>query len=310
MRYDRIIDAIGNTPLVEIASMSPKKEVRLFAKLEGLNPSGSLKDRIAKYMIEKAEASGELKPGKIILEPTSGNTGVSLAMLARPRGYRMIMVMRENVGLERKQLLETYGVEMVLTEAAKGTNGAIAVAMEMVKDPQYYMPWQYGNPANPQAHYETTGRELLEDLPDVNVFIAGMGTGGTVMGVGRRLKEHNSQIKIVGVEPYRGDPVHGLRSMEDAFLPPILNLNLLDARIRVHGRDAILLSKMLLDKEGILAGPSSGAVIFVARRIAERMDRGKIVVLLPDGGWSYLSTGLWTQEIAGTEGVLEGPLAW
>lgn len=306
MRYANIVEAIGNTPLVEIAEMSPKKEVRFFAKLEGLNPSGSLKDRIAKYMIEKAEETGALTSDRVIIEPTSGNTAISLAMFAQRKGYQMVAVMRENVGEERQRILESYGVQMVLTEAAKGTNGAIAVAKEMAKDSKYFMPMQYENQANPRAHYETTGREILEDLPDLDVFIAGIGTGGTVTGVGRRLKEHDPSIKVVGVEPHKGDPVHGLRSLQDAYIPPILDLSLLDGRLMVHSQDAHLVAKMLLQREGILAGPSSGAVLFAARRIAERMERGKIVVLLPDGGWTYLTSRIWTKEAP----PVEGELAW
>ncbi len=296
--YTDIVAAIGNTPLVEVARLSPNPRVRIFAKLEGQNPTGSVKDRIARAMIERAEASGELTADKVLLEPTSGNTGIGLAMIARRKGYRMVAVLPDNVSPERRSLLELYGAEIVLTEGAKGSNGAIAVAQEMARDPRYFMPYQYGNPANPGAHYETTGPEILADLPDVDAFVAGLGTGGTLMGVGRRLKEHNPAIQLVAAEPHPGEQVQGLRSLADGFIPPILDLDLLDRKVVVTSDDALVWTRALAEQEGIFAGISSGAVIQVARKVAERMQSGNVVALLADGGWKYLSTGLWTRPLS------------
>lgn len=300
MRSDNIIEAIGHTPLVEIARMSPKSEVRIFAKLEGQNAGGSasIKDRIAKYMIQKAEESGELTRDKTILEGTSGNTGIALAMIGQRKGYKVKVVMPDNVSMERRQLLKLYGAEIVLSEGVKGTNGALELALELTQDKRYYMPYQFGNPANPLAHYETTGVEILEDLPRVtiDVFVAGIGTGGTMMGVGRRLKEHNPEIKLIGVEPYPGDPIPGLRSLADGFIPPIIDLNLIDQRALVHTKDATTTTRDLTTKEGIFAGISSGAAVYQAIKVAQEMDHGTIVVVLPDGGWKYLSTGIWATD--------------
>ncbi|HEY8477407.1 MAG TPA: cysteine synthase family protein, partial [Chloroflexota bacterium] len=293
-----ILETIGRTPLVELQRFSPRPGVRLFAKLEGQNPTGSVKDRIAKYMVERAEREGRLKPGGIIMEPTSGNTGIALAMIARRKGYRMVAVMPESVSVERRMLLEAFGAEVVLTEGQKGSNGAIEVAQRLAEEhPEYYMPYQYGNPANPEAHYETTGVEILEDLPEVDVFVAGLGTGGTLMGVGRRLKEVNPRVQVVAAEPHPGDLVQGLRSLDEGFVPPILDLDLLDRKIVVHSEDAARLTRELLVREGIFAGISSGAALHAALRVAQRMQQGNIVVLMADGGWKYLSTRLWTQDI-------------
>lgn len=297
MRASDIIQAVGNTPLVEVKNLSPKPEVRIFAKLEGNNPTGSVKDRAAKYMLEQAEARGEIKPDKIILEPTSGNTGIALAMMCRRKGYRLKVVMPDNVSPERRQLLELYGAEIADSPGNKGTNGAIEVAMEMAEDDRYYMPYQYGNPANPQAHYEGTGAEIIRDLPEVTAFVAGLGTGGTLMGVSRRLKEHNPDIQIVAIEPHPGELVQGLRSLEDGFIPPIVDLSMLDSRIVVESRDAFVGTKMLAEKEGIFAGVSSGAIMMCALRYARRLDQGHVVVILPDSGWKYLSSGLWTKDV-------------
>jgi cysteine synthase B len=291
-----IVEAVGNTPLVELPRFSPKPGVRIFAKLEGNNPTGSLKDRIARHMIEAAERSGELTPEKVILEPTSGNTGIALAMIARRKGYRITVVVPENVTVERRQLLELYGAEIVFSDPARGTNGSIELAQKMARDPRYYMPYQYGNPANPQAHYDTTGAEIVRDLPEVDVFIAGLGTGGTLMGVGRRLKEHNPRVKVVAVEPHPGDLVQGLRSLDEGFIPPILDLSLLDGKIIVDSRCAFAATKDLMRREGIFAGVSSGAALHCALRVARRMDRGTIVVLLADGGWKYVSLGVWQKD--------------
>ncbi|MBI4302597.1 MAG: cysteine synthase family protein [Chloroflexi bacterium] len=305
-----ILDAIGHTPLVEISGMSPNKGVRIFAKLEGHNPTGSLKDRIAKYMVERAEARRELTPDKTILEPTSGNTGIALAMIGRRKGYRVKVVMPENVSPERRQLLELYGAEVVLSPGNMGTNGSIELASRLAQDKSYYMPFQYGNEANPLAHYETTAVEILEELPEVDVFVAGLGTGGTLMGVGRRLKEHNPNTKVIAVEPHPGDLVQGLRSLDEGFVPPILDLSLLDGKMVVESRDAFLATRELTRREGIFAGISSGAVIHSALRLAKRMKSGNMVVLLADGGWKYLSTGLWTKDLSHLGKDIDSQIWW
>ena len=296
MRAASLLDAIGHTPLVELHRISPKPTVRILAKLEGHNPTGSLKDRIAKYMVEAAERSGQLTKDKIILEPTSGNTGIGLAMVARLKGYKVKVVVPDNVTVERRQLLELFGAEIVYSDGNLGTNGSIKVAQELAEDPRYYMPYQYGNPANPQAHYETTAVEILEDCPEVDVLVAGLGTGGTLMGCSRRLKQHNPKIRVVAVEPHPGDLVSGLRSLEEGFIPPILDTSLLDGKIIVNSRCAFAATKDLTGKEGIFAGVSSGAVIHCAVRLAHRMERGTIVCILCDGGWKYVSLGVWFKE--------------
>ena len=293
-----ILEAVGNTPLVELPRFSPKPGVRLFAKLEGNNPTGSLKDRIARSMIEAAERSGELTREKTILEPTSGNTGIALAMIARRRGYRITVVVPENVTVERRQLLDLYGAEIVFSDPARGTNGSIELAQKMAEDPRFCLLYQYGNPANPRAHYETTGAEIVRDMPEVDAFIAGLGTGGMLMGVGRRLKEHNPRVKVIAAEPHPGDAVQGLRSLEEGFIPPILDLGLLDGKILVDSRCAFAATKDLMRREGIFAGVSSGAALHCALRVARRMDRGNIVVLLADGGWKYVSLGVWQKDTA------------
>lgn len=297
MRRVDTLDAIGNTPLVELPRITPKKGVRIFAKMEGNNPTGSLKDRIAKYMIEHAERSGELTKDKTILEPTSGNTGIALAMIGRRKGYKVKVVIPENATPERRQLLEIFGAEMIYSDGTKGSNGAIELAQRLAdQDKTLYMPYQYGNPANPLAHYETTGVEILHDLPEVDVFVAGLGTGGTLMGVGRRLKEVNPKTKVIAVEPHPGDLVQGLRSLDEGFIPPILDTSLLDSKIMVDSRCAFAATKDLTTKEGIFAGVSSGAVVHVAIRMAHRMEKGNIVVILCDNGWKYVSLGVWHKE--------------
>ena len=310
MRGKSVLDIIGNTPLIELTHMSPKDSVRIYAKLEGQNPTGSLKDRIAKYMIEEAEASGELTKDRIILEPTSGNTGISLAMVARLKGYRLEVIMPENVSEERAQLLRIYGAKIHYSDGAKGTNGSIEVAREMARDERYFMPYQYGNPANPRAHYETTAVEILADLRQVDIFIAGLGTGGTLMGVGRRLKEHNQETKIVSVVPHPEDLIQGLRSLEAGFIPPILDLSLLDSQIIVDSKDAFRVARELTEKESLFAGISSGSVVYCAQRVARKMDKGNIVCLLADGGWKYLSTDLWTKSLDDLKEDLEGKIWW
>src|SRR5918999_4396202 len=240
MRAADILEAVGKTPLVGLSRLSPKPGVRLWAKLEGQNPTGSLKDRIARAMIEDAEASGELTPEKVILEPTSGNTGIALARVARRKGYRLMAVMPDNASEERVRLLELYGAEIVFSPADQGTNGAIDVARRMAEDPRYFMPFQYGNPANPRAHYEGTGAEIVSDLPEVTHFVAGLGTGGTLTGAGRRLKEHRPDIAVVAAEPELGELVYGLRSLDEGFIPPILDESVLDRKFLVSSDDALL----------------------------------------------------------------------
>lgn len=311
MRYGSILETIGNTPLVQLKSFSPRPSVEIYAKLEGRNPSGSVKDRVAKKMIEEAEASGKLTPGSILLEPTSGNTGIALAMIARMKGYQFIAVMPDNVTSERRKMLELYGAQIIFSDGRLGSNGAVKLAKELVqKDDRYVMLYQYGNDANPRAHYEGTALEIIEDLPDIDVFVAGLGTGGTLMGNGRRLKEYNPAIKIVAAEPLQGDGVQGLRSLADGFVPPILNQSLLDAKILVSGIDAIQRTRQLKDQEGIFAGPSCGAALHAALRVAASLEHGKIVTILADGGWKYLSEDLWTCELEDLEETLEAKVLW
>jgi [CysO sulfur-carrier protein]-thiocarboxylate-dependent cysteine synthase len=310
--YPDVLATIGNTPLVELRRLSPKPSIRIFAKLEGQNPTGSLKDRIARSMIEEGERCGELVPGKMILEPSSGNTGIALAVIGRLKGYPIKIVMPENASVERRQLLELFGAEIVLSEGSKGSNGAIDRAWELVKEEpgRYFMPYQYGNQANPGAHYATTGLEIVQDLPEVDVFVAGLGTGGTLMGVGRRLKDHNPKIQVIAVEPEQGDLVQGLRSLEDGFIPPILDLDFLDGKIMCDSADALRAERLLALNEGIFAGVSSGAVIYGALRVAQRLERGTIVALLADGGWKYLSAGLWAKSPETFSADMAGKLWW
>jgi cysteine synthase len=313
LKHKSILDAIGNTPLVAVPNLSPSPGVRLWVKLEGQNPTGSVKDRVALALIEDGERSGALTRDKIILEPTSGNTGISIAMVATIRGYRFTAVMPDNASPERVGLLGAYGAEIVFSEGAKGTNGSVALAQEMAADDRYYMPFQYGNPANVRAHYEGTGREILEDLPEVSAFVAGLGTGGTLTGVGRRLKEHDASIKVVAAEPELGELVYGLRSLDEGYIPPIFDPDILDGKVKVRAREAIVWTRQLLKKEGIFAGISAGAVIWVAQRVAERLEAaggGDVVCLLPDGGWKYLSTEAYTQEIDVAESKVEEVLWW
>lgn len=312
MLYANILDAIGNTPLVELPHTSPNPNVTIYAKLEGQNPSGSVKDRCAKYMIDAAERDGLLSADKIILEPTSGNTGIALAMIGRVKGYQVMVVIPESVSEERSQLLRAYGAEIVYSEGLKGTNGSISVAQQMVAEaPQrFYMPYQYGNEANPRAHYETTGPEIVRDLPDIDVFVAGLGTGGTLTGTGRYLKQYNPKIKIIATVPHPGDLVQGLRSLEEGFIPPVLDESVLDGRVVVDSRTAFAATKELTQNEGIFAGISCGAAVKTAQRIAGRMERGKIVVLLADGGWKYLSTALWTTEYGDLPEDIDSKVWW
>jgi [CysO sulfur-carrier protein]-thiocarboxylate-dependent cysteine synthase len=303
-RYGNLIEAVGNTPLVELPRLSPKPEVRIFAKLEGRNPTGSVKDRVAKAMIEAAEAEGAIAPGQTVLEPTSGNTGIALAMICRRKGYPFKAVMPDNVTEERSPLLRMFGADIVYSEGAKGSNGAVELALEMgAGDASYYMPYQYGNEANPGAHYNGTAVEILDELDDVTAFVAGLGTGGTLMGVGRRLKEADPETKIVAAEPMQGELVQGLRSLDDGFIPPIIDLSVLDRKIMVSNHDAIVWTQRLLHEEGLFAGVSAGAVAAICVRIAGELDGGNVVFLVPDDGWKYLSSGVYTTPIEELEGV-------
>jgi [CysO sulfur-carrier protein]-thiocarboxylate-dependent cysteine synthase len=310
MRASDILDAIGDTPLVGIQRLSPKPSVRLWAKLEGQNPTGSLKDRIAVAMIEAAEGSGELTREKVILEPTSGNTGIALALVARRKGYRMMAVMPDNASEERVRLLELYGAEIAPSPAEKGTNGSIEVARRMARDPAYFMPFQYGNPANPRAHYEGTGAEIVRDLPEVTHFVAGLGTGGTLTGAGRRLKEHNPSVKVIAAEPELGELVYGLRSLDEGFVPPVLDQSVLDGKFLVSSEDALRATRELAEREGVFAGISSGAVLHVARRIAADLDEADVVCLLADGGWKYLSTEAWSEDVERAAKKVSETLWW
>jgi cysteine synthase B len=299
-RYGDLVGAIGNTPLVELKSLSPRPGVRVWAKLESANPTGSIKDRVARALIEDAEAKGAIGRGSTILEPTSGNTGISLAMICARRGYRLRVVMPDNVTPERTQLLRMYGAEIVYSPGDQGSNGAVAMALELADaDRDLYLPYQYGNPANPLAHYHGTAVEILEDLDgDVTAFVAGLGTGGTLMGNGRRLREElGDAVRIVAAEPMQGEPVQGLRSLDDGFIPPIIDLSLLDRKIFVTNRDAVVWTRRLLDDEGLFAGVSSGAIARVAARIAGELDEGNVVFIVCDDGWKYLSSGVYTLPV-------------
>jgi cysteine synthase len=310
MRYDDVLDAIGNTPIVGMPRMSPKAGVRLWAKLEGQNPTGSTKDRIAKAMVQAAEASGELTRDKTILEPTSGNTGIALAMVARRKGYELTVVIPDNASEERIRLLELFGAEIVFSPGDKGTNGSIDVARRLARDDRYYMPFQYGNPANPLAHEQGTGEEIVRDLPEVTHFVAGLGTGGTLTGVGRRLHRHNADVKVIAAEPELGDLVYGLRSLDEGFVPPILDESVLDRKFLVNSSDSLRATRELTQKEAIFAGISSGAVIHVAQRVAAELEQAEIVCLLPDGGWKYLSTEAWAPELERAEKGVSESLWW
>jgi cysteine synthase B len=311
MLSSNLIEAIGETPLVELPSFSPKPGVRIFAKLEGHNPTGSVKDRIARAMVQAAIDEGVLDRERTILEPTSGNTGISLAMVTGRLGYRFTAVMPDNASPERTELLRAYGAEIVYSPGKEGSNGSIAMAKRLVKDnPSYLMLYQYGNSANPDAHYMTTGPEIIRDMPDITHFVAGLGTGGTLMGTGRRLKEYNPAIQVIAAAPEVDDSIQGLRSMEEGFIPPIFDFKKLDARMQVSGKESFLRTAELLRREGVFAGVSSGAVLAAAIRLAARVEQANIVCLFADGGWKYLSTGLWTKGYEELKGAVEGKIWW
>jgi cysteine synthase len=312
-KYGDIIQAIGNTPLVELKRLSPKPGVRIYVKLESYNPTGSVKDRVARAMVERAEEDGLISPAQTILEPTSGNTGISLAMICRRKGYPLKVVMPENVTRERVELLTMYGAEIAFSPAEQGSNGSVAMALEMAEaDPSYYMPYQYGNPANPDAHYDGTAVEILEELDEVTAFVAGLGTGGTLMGNARRLSEEDPDTLIVAAEPLQGEQVQGLRSLEDGYIPPIIDLSLLDRKIFVSNRDAVVWTKRLLQEEGLFVGVSTGAIASICVRVADELDEGNVVFVAPDDGWKYLSSGVYTKpmEQLEAEGVLDRATFW
>jgi cysteine synthase B len=292
-----LLELVGNTPLVELPRLTPKPSVRIYAKLEGQNPTGSIKDRVAKSMLEAAEASGELEPGRELLEPTSGNTGISLALLAKLKGYPLTCVLPANATAERRKLLELYGARIVESPADQGSNGAVRLALELAeREPRYFMPFQYANGANPRAHYEGTGAEIAAALDRVDVLVAGLGTGGTLMGTGDRLRESFPDVVVAAAEPLPGDPVMGLRSLDEGYVPPILDVAKLDRKLLVSNDEAVAGVHALLGREGIFAGVSGGAVVHVARRLAEELEQGVVVCVLADGGWKYLSAGFWEGE--------------
>src|SRR5687767_3290307 len=306
---DSLLGLIGETPLVELPHLAPKPGVKLYAKLEGQNPTGSIKDRVAKAMIQAAEGAGELEPGRALLEPTSGNTGISLALVAKLKSYPLTCVMPENATEERKRLLRLYGAEIVETPGEEGSNGAVRRALELAeREPRFFMPFQYANAANPRAHYEGTGAEIAEALERVDVLVAGLGTGGTLMGAGERLRESFPEIVVAAAEPLPGDPVMGLRSLADGYVPPILDVAKLDRKLLVSNEESVAAVRELLDTEGIFGGVSAGAVAHVARRLAAERDEGVVVCVLADGGWKYLSADFW--EADDVERSMERTVWW
>lgn len=304
-----LLDLVGSTPLVELERLSPKPSVRLYAKLEGQNPTGSIKDRVAKAMIDAAERSGELEPGRRLLEPTSGNTGISLALVAKLRGYPLTCVVPANVTEERLRLLRLYGAEIVESPGAEGSNGAVRLALELAeRDPSFFMPFQYANDANPGAHYDGTGAEIVSALEHVDVLVAGLGTGGTLMGAGARVRESFPDVVVAAAEPLPGDEVMGLRSLEDGYVPPILDVSKLDRKLLVSNEESVAGLRLLLEREGIFGGVSSGAVIHAALRLASKLDEGVVVCVLADGGWKYLSADFWSAD--DVEGAMERSVWW
>jgi [CysO sulfur-carrier protein]-thiocarboxylate-dependent cysteine synthase len=313
MRYDSLLDLVGGTPLVGLPRLSPGPEVRLWAKLEDRNPTGSVKDRVAAYMVDAAEKDGTLAPGATILEPTSGNTGISLAMVAKLRGYRLVCVMPENTSAERRELLEAYGASVLDSPAAGGSNEAVRVAKQLAAEhPDWVMLYQYGNEANARAHYETTGPELLADLPEITHFVAGLGTTGTLMGTGRYLREHRPEVQIVAAEPRYGELVYGLRNLSEGFVPELYDESVLTSRFSVSAGDALRRTRELLQAEGLLAGISAGCVLHAGLHVAAKAhaagQRAEIALLVADGGWKYLSTGAYSGTLEEAEARLEGQL--
>lgn len=312
-RYDSLLHALGDTPLVGLPRLSPAPNVRLWAKLEDRNPTGSIKDRPALAMIEAAEAEGRLRPGCTVLEPTSGNTGISLAMAAKLKGYRLVCVMPENTSVERRQLLGAYGAEIVFSPAAGGSNQAVAMAKELAAEhPEWVMLYQYGNPANANAHYRSTGPEILRDLPTVTHFVAGLGTTGTLVGVGRYLREHKPDVQIIAAEPRYGELVYGLRNLDEGFVPELYDPDVLTSRFSVGSRDALRRTRQLLETEGIFAGISTGAVLHAALGVAEKAagtgEDADVAFVVADAGWKYLSTGAYGGELDEAAEHLDGQL--
>ena len=306
---ESLLSLVGNTPLVELKRLTPKPSVRMYAKLEGENPTGSIKDRVAKAMIDAAEAAGELQPGRELLEPTSGNTGISLALIAKLKGYPLTCVMPANATEERRRLLHLYGATIIDSPADQGSNGAVKLALELAeREPRYFTPFQYANPANPRAHYEGTGAEIADALDRVDVLVAGLGTGGTLMGTGERLRESFPDIVVAAAEPLPGDLVMGLRSLEDGYVPPILDVSKLDRKVLVSNEESVRAVRALLDLEGIFAGVSAGAVVHVARTLAAELDEGVVVCVLADAGWKYLSADFWNSDDVETS--MERTLWW
>ncbi len=313
MRYRSLVEAVGDTPLVGLPTLSPSDDVRLWAKLEDRNPTGSVKDRAAIWMVRAAEQDGLLRPGSTILEPTSGNTGISLAMVAQLRGYELICVMPENTSVERRQLLEMYGAKIIFSPAAGGSNQAVAMAKELAEEhPDWVMLYQYGNPANALAHYETTGPEILRDMPTITHFVAGLGTTGTLMGAGRFLREHVPGVQVVAAEPRYGELVYGLRNVDEGFVPELYDPSVLTSRYSVGAKDAVRRTRQLVETEGIFAGISTGAILHAALGVAEKAagagQQADVVLLVADGGWKYLSTGAYGGTLDEAEKALEGQL--
>lgn len=308
--YSSITELIGNTPIVDVSSLSPNPRVRLLAKLEGGNPAGSVKDRIARQMIDEAEADGTLRPGSVLIEPSSGNTGIAMAMICRLRGYPLKIVLPENVSIERRQLLEVFGAEIILSPGGEGSNGAVRRAQALAEEhPEWVFLYQYGNEANPRAHFETTGPEILRDVPEITHFVAGLGTSGTLMGVGRYLREAKPEVKIYAVEPPAGELVEGLRNLDDGYIPPVFEkwggLDLLDGKRIVRPRESLEWTRRLVAEAGIFAGISSGAALAGAAKVAEKIDEGTVVFIVCDGGWKYLSTGAYTDDLDAAEAKAE-----
>ena len=319
MKYEGILDRVGNTPLIDISVLSPRPNVEIWAKLEGENPTGSSKDRIAKYMIGHAESEGLLRPGQTILEPSSGNTGIAISLIGTLKGYPVKVVMPDAVSIERIQLIEAFGAEIIFSPGNLGSNGAVELATNLArKNPAWFMPFQYENENNPKAHYETTGQEIIDDLPDISMFVSGLGTGGTLTGVGRRLKEFNPDIKVIAAAPHPGDLVQGLRALEDGYIPPVFDETILDGRIVIDSETSFRTTRELTRQTGIFAGISAGAVIRAAQRAAEKIEidnpknekSAKIVCLLADGGWKYLSTGLWSEDYENIREAVSEKLWW
>jgi cysteine synthase len=308
--FENVLDMIGDTPLVDVSGLSPNPHVSILAKLESQNPFGSVKDRIARKMIETAEKEGRLVPGQTIIEPSSGNTGIALSAIARIKGYPIKILMPESVSIERRQMLEVYGAELILTPGAEGSNGAVRRAQTLADaHPEWYFPYQYANDANPRAHYEGTGPEIWRDCPEITHFVAGLGTSGTLMGVGTYLKERNPDVKVYAVEPPSGELVEGLRNLDDGYVPPVFDLwhgmELLDGKRIVRPRESLEWTRRLVQECGVFAGISSGAALAGAAKVAERVDEGVIVFIVCDGGWKYLSTGAYTDDLDTAEAAAE-----